>query len=182
MANKKLGINTIEDLKGHSIALNTPSAFQGTLTIKKELLDRHYDPDTFFSKILYLGINPQKRLEAVRNGEADSTFLSVCYAERHKRKTGFDLTEGLDAVGVKPNLSSHCLTSTDLYPNFSLLVSSNLSSQMIRQIAENLLRIKPNADGEYWTLASDYDPVDKMYEALKEGPYQHLKSWTLTRI
>uniref|UniRef100_UPI0026654C1D PhnD/SsuA/transferrin family substrate-binding protein n=1 Tax=Parasutterella excrementihominis TaxID=487175 RepID=UPI0026654C1D len=170
LANKKLGINTIEDLKGHSIALNTPSAFQGTLTIKKELLDRHYDPDTFFSKILYLGINPQKRLEAVRNGEADSTFLSVCYAE------------GLDAVGVKPNLSSHCLTSTDLYPNFSLLVSSNLSSQMIRQIAENLLRIKPNADGEYWTLASDYDPVDKMYEALKEGPYQHLKSWTLTRI
>lgn len=53
---------------------------------------------------------------------------------------------------------------------------------MIRQIAENLLRIKPNADGEYWTFASDYDPVDKMYEALKEGPYQHLKSWTLTRI
>ena len=85
-------------------------------------------------------------------------------------------------MGVKPNLSSHCLTSTDLYPNFSLLVSSNLSSQMIRQIAENLLRIKPNADGEYWTFASDYDPVDKMYEALKEGPYQHLKSWTLTRI
>lgn len=37
LANKKLGINTIEDLKGHSIALNTPSAFQGTLTIKKEL-------------------------------------------------------------------------------------------------------------------------------------------------
>lgn len=182
LANKKLGINTIEDLKGHSIALNTPSAFQGTLTIKKELLDRHYDPDTFFSKILYLGTNPQKRLEAVRNGEADSTFLSVCYAERHKRKTGFDLTVGLDAVGVKPNLSSHCLTSTDLYPNFSLLVSSNLSSQMIRQIAENLLRIRPNADGEYWTFASDYDPVDKMYEALKEGPYQHLKSWTLTRI
>ena len=27
LANKKLGINTIEDLKGHSIALNTPSAF-----------------------------------------------------------------------------------------------------------------------------------------------------------
>lgn len=182
LANKNLGVKTIEDLKGHSIALNTPSAFQGTLTIKKELLDRRYDPDSFFSKILYLGTNPQKRLEAVRNGEADSTFLSVCYAGRHKRKTGIDLTEGLDVVGVKPNLSSHCLTSTDLYPNFSLLVSSNLSSQMIRQIAENLLRIKPNADGEYWTFASDYDPVDKMYEALKEGPYQHLKSWTLTRI
>ena len=182
LANKNLGVKTIEDLKGHSIALNAPSAFQGTLTIKKELLDRRYDPDSFFSKILYLGTNPQKRLEAVRNGEADSTFLSVCYAERHKRKTGIDLTEGLDVVGVKPNLSSHCLTSTDLYPNFSLLVSSNLSSQMIRQIAENLLRIKPNADGEYWTFASDYDPVDKMYEALKEGPYQHLKSWTLTRI
>lgn len=182
LANKGSGIRTLADLKGHSIALNTPKAFQGTLTIKKELLDQGFDPDKFFSKAVYLGTDAQKRLDAVRQGEADSTFLSVCYAERFKSKTGIELFNEFQVVGGKSDPSTHCETSTDLYPNFSLLVSSKLSSQMIRQIAENLLKIKPNSQGEYWTFASDYAPVDKMYEALKEGPYQHLKSWTLKRI
>jgi two-component system sensor histidine kinase TtrS len=182
LARKGLGIKTFEDLRGHSIVLNTPSAFQGTLTIKKELIDRGYAPEKFFGGVRYIGTFPEKRLDAVRRGEADSTFLSVCYLERLKQRTGEDLTREFDLVGARREHGNLCLSSTALYPNYTILISPNLSSRVVREVATELLKLSPDADGEYWTIASDYRAVDDMYRAVKAGPYAYLNSWTAKRI
>lgn len=182
LSRKGSGITSLEHLKGKSIILNTPTAFQGSLTIKKELIDQNYDPDKFFGKIIYMGTNPEKRLDAVKKGVADSTFVSVCYLERIKNRMGMNLLEDFDLVNAKVIDDNLCLTSTSLYPNYTLLTSPNLNSQVIRKITETLLKIPPNSDGEYWTVASDYRSVDNMYRTIKAGPYSYLNSWTLERI
>lgn len=182
LSRKGSGIRSLAELKGKSIALNTPTAFQGTLTIKKELLDKNYDPNKFFGRIGYLGTNADKRLDAVKSGEYDSTFVSSCYLERLKQKKGRDLTREFDLVEPKKQTGSLCLTSTELYPNYTLLTSPNLNSSLIRSIAEALLKLPPNSQGEYWSFASDYRQVDNMYRAIKSGPYEYLNNWTVKRI
>lgn len=182
LSRKGSGIRSLAELKDKTIALNAPTAFQGTLTIKKELLDKKYDPNNFFSSIGYLGTDAGKRLDAVKSGVYDSTFVSSCYLERLKQKEGRDLTREFDLVEPKTQTGSLCLTSTELYPNYTLLTSPNLNPGLIRSIAEALLKLPPNSQGEYWSFASDYRQVDNMYRAIKSGPYEHLNNWTVKRI
>ena len=175
------GIRTLEDLRGKRIALNHPNAFQGTLTIKKELLDRGYDPEHFFSTVLYLGTDWKTRFEAVKNGVADATFGTVCLKERAKGKEA-QLLSGFAPVAARQDPRTGCYTSTELYPNHTILISPSLDVGTIRKIADAVYRMPPNAAGEHWMLASDFGAVDNLYRSLKLGPYEHLRSWTLARI
>jgi two-component system sensor histidine kinase TtrS len=108
--------------------------------------------------------------------------VNACYLERMKQRTGKDLAEEFDPVGARVAYGNKCLASTGLYPNYSILTSPELSSGTVRKIATELLKIPPNADGEYWTIASDYRAVDAVYRTLKAGPYEHLNAWTVKRV
>lgn len=175
------GIRTLSDLRGKIMAVNHPKGFQGILTIKKEIADLGYDPDAFFKDIRYYGLETEKRLKALRDGSADATSLNVCWAEREKAK-GIDVLEGLQTVGVKNQTASPCMTSTELYPNYSLLVSPQLDVRDLRKIVRAVHSMPVNSEGETWELAGNFRSTDDLYRTLKEGPYEYLRSWTLSRI
>ena len=181
VARKGSGLKSLDDLHGKILASNHPMAFQGTLTLKKELFDKGYDPEKFFGNILYLGMDRSKRYEAVLSGTADATICAVCLMERASGREKEILAQ-FEPVGATRDPHTGCLTSTKLYPNHTLLISPGLDVSTIRQIAEAVYRLPKNADGQHWMLASDFSAGDALYRDLRIGPYEHLRSWTLGRI
>ncbi|MCG5030743.1 PhnD/SsuA/transferrin family substrate-binding protein [Mesosutterella sp. OilRF-GAM-744-9] len=174
-------ISTLADLRGKSLAVNHPVGFQGILVLKKDLADAGYNPEQFFSRIEYYGLEPGPRLNAVRNGLVDAATINVCYAERMER-AGANVLEGLKTVAERKNPEARCRASTSLYPNWSLLVSPNLDAGTIVRIASAVHTMPPGADGHQWTIASDFSRADDLYRTLRMGPYAYLRSWTLERI
>jgi two-component system sensor histidine kinase TtrS len=171
---------TLEDLRGTTLGANHPIGFQGYLTLKKELVDRGYDPEKFFRKVIFYGLDPIKRLEALQRGEVDAVSLNVCYLERHIENRN-SLLQGLKPVGTKPNEST-CAASTDLYPNWSFLIAPNLDNRILVKVANALYTMPENIDGQKWTIASDFRAADNLYKTLKTGPYEYLSRWTLERF
>ena len=174
-------IHTLQDLKGKTIALNTPLSFQGTLTVKKAIFDLGEDPEHFFGEIRYLGTNPKERLSALSRGEVDATFTTVCYLEQRLAAKD-NLLENFQTVGAKKTETDRCLTSTELYPNHTIMVAPSLDGTTIEAIANAVASMDKNERGEHWVFASDFTTVDALYRDLRVGPYQYLNAWTLSRI
>jgi len=173
-------VNSLDDLKGKTLGVNHPIGFQGLLVIKKELLDKGYDADSFFKKINFYGLDPSKRLQALRDRKVDAVSLNVCYRERELKK-GNDVLAGLKVIDSRPN-ESNCLASTTLYPNWSFLTAPSLDSKLLVKVANALYSIPVKQDGQKWTLATDFRSADNLYRTLKTGPYSYLRSWTIDRI
>ena len=174
-------IQTLKDLKGKVLGINLANGFQCYLTLLKDLADMGYDPETFFRAARPYGLDPEPRLAALRRGEVDAVTVNACWTER-MREAGRDPLAGLKTVGVRAQSQAKCMTSTSLYPNWSFLISPNLSSETIVKIATALYRMPTSPDGERWTIASDYSSADALYRTLRAGPYAYLNSWTLERL
>lgn len=174
-------IQNLEDLKGRRIAVNAPNGFQGIQVVFREITETGFDWRTFFSEVKPYGLDYRLRLEALRKGEVDAATVNVCYPERMAEQ-GIDVLKGLRPIAVKEKTSVDCLTSTRLYPNWSLLASPELDSNTRIKIANAVYNMKPISDGQRWTMASDFRETDELYRVLKTGPYEYLNSWTLTRF
>ena len=174
-------LNTLEDLQGKTLGVNHPVGFQGILCLKKDIADAGYDPDRFFGNIIYYGLDPRPRIEALLRKEVDAITLNVCYIERQAQQ-GNDLLEKLRPVAERARSETHCRASTHLYPNWSLLVSPNLDAATIVRIASAVHTMPAEPDGHQWTIASDFSMADALYKTLKMGPYSYLRSWTLERV
>lgn len=174
-------IQRMKDLRGKRIGVNAPNGFQGIQVVFREIAEQGLEWRTFFSEVRSYGLDYRLRLEGLRNGEVDAATVNVCYAERMAEK-GIDVLEGLRPIAVKKQSLVSCLTSTRLYPNWSLLASPELDSNTRIKIANAVYAMKPVSDGQRWTMASDFRETDELYRVLKTGPYEYLNSWTLSRL
>lgn len=176
------GIRSLPDIRGKRIATDHRIGFQGVLTVKEELYRMGYDPDPFFSRAEFYGsdLDPLKseRLKALREGRADVAIVNSCWPER-AAAAGVDLLKGLRVVGLRENRESKCLTSTRLYPNWSILISPTLDVKTIRKISDAVRAMPENRAGEGWAIASDFREMDSLYRDLKAGPYEYLRDWSL---
>ena len=173
---KNSPVNEIKDLANKRIAVTSLTEFRDSLVLEKEFYDAglHFRPVPF-------GRNPRDRLSALKAGKADAAAVPVCWLEEES-EGGESLFSEFKPIGLKKTDEVHCLTSTALYPNWSILASYRLKGKDIAAIAETLHRMPMHEDGEYWTIASDFRSVDTVYKTLKKGPYAYLNEWTLRRI
>ncbi len=174
-------IQSLKDLRGKRIGVNAPNGFQGIQVVFREIAEQGMEWRTFFSEVRSYGLDYRLRLEGLRNGEVDAATVNVCYAERMAEK-GIDVLKGFRPIAVKKQSLVPCLTSTRLYPNWSLLASPELDSNTRIKIANAVYAMKPVSDGQRWTMASDFRETDELYRVLKTGPYEYLNSWTLSRF
>lgn len=75
VARKDHGIRTLQDLKGRTFAFVDPSSTSGYLFPKAALVDAGYDPDTYFSRVIYSGGHDASVL-AVKNGKVDGAAVA----------------------------------------------------------------------------------------------------------
>lgn len=174
-------INTIEDMKGKRLAATGPNGFAGHDLAFGELALRGQDPDHFFSSETYTNYDMPDILTKLRNNQADVGIVRNCLLENLK-------ASGQNVDDIKPLLvkdsseTARCLASTDLFPNWTIAATPQLSPELSRRVVLELFSLPSGPGGLHWTVASDYSGADAMYKQIRRGPYSYLREWNLKRF
>jgi phosphonate transport system substrate-binding protein len=80
IARKDHGIASLKDLRGKTFAFVDPSSTSGHLFPKAGLIKAGYDPDTYFSRVIYSGGHDASAI-AVQNGKVDAAAIADALLE-----------------------------------------------------------------------------------------------------
>ncbi|WP_295479421.1 PhnD/SsuA/transferrin family substrate-binding protein [uncultured Sutterella sp.] len=181
-------LRTLRDLKGARLVTSSPTAFTGLQLPLNVIQHAGYDPEKFFASTVFLGDGGRMReaIPKILAGEADVGFLRLCYLEEwladHPEDRGrIRVVNRLDdPASAEPEA---CARSTPLYPSWVIASTPATAPQVSRLVARALLQMRPAGAKElFWSVATDYASVDKIFRELKIGPYAYLRDWTLDRF
>jgi two-component system sensor histidine kinase TtrS len=172
-------IRSFEDMKGKRAAMLGARAFTGRVTALGEMLRRGYDPDRFFSQELYTVDSMPEEIRLLRSGAVDVAVVRTCFLEEIGK--GYPV-EDLAVIGARQSGESACLTSTDLYPNWTVFVTPRATPGIAKAATVALLGMKADDEGRSWSVASDFTAVDSLYRNLRMGPYAYLRSFSMMRF
>ena len=168
-------LQTLSDLAGKHLVANRPSGFSGYLIAMGEIALAGNDPDHFFSSRTFIGAQNASHEIArqVRYGFADVGILRLCAWEELLEK---DPSAAKDLRILAPKESrSACVHSTDLYPAHTLAALPHVTPEAVTATTLAFLRMPPTERGRSWAVATDYLSIDKLFRALKTGPYRYLR-------
>lgn len=168
-------LQTLGDLAGKNLVANRPSGFSGYLIAMGEIALAGNDPDHFFSSRTFIGAQNASHEIArqVRYGFADVGILRLCAWEELLEK---DPSAAKDLRILAPKESrSACVHSTDLYPAHTLAALPHVTPEAVTATTLAFLRMPPTERGRSWAVATDYLSIDKLFRALKTGPYRYLR-------
>lgn len=152
------GIESIEDLKGKTLAYPDPASTSGYLMPKAMFKKRNLDMDTYFSKLLSTGGHDGTIL-AVANKKVDAGAVAT-----------IDFDKMIEIGKVKES-EFRVLWKSDLVPNSPIVVRPGLDEQLKNRIGQAFLDAEmkaPNAMKNVDILK--YMPVDKMtYKSVREA-------------
>ncbi|MGN1149136.1 MAG: PhnD/SsuA/transferrin family substrate-binding protein [Sutterella sp.] len=174
-------IRTFDDMKGKRVTATGPNAFSGYHAALGEIARRGEDPDKFFGSFVRSGHDMTRELDLLRAGEADVAVVRTCLLEELK-------AQGADIADIRPLAlregihPAGCMTSTDLYPNWTIFATPSLSPENARLITQALLSMPKAENGVHWSVASDFTTTDRLYKAIRLGPYAYLRTWTWERF
>lgn len=75
IARKDHGVSNLKDLRGKTFAFVDPSSTSGHLFPKAGLIKAGYDPDTYFSRVIFSGGHDASAI-AVQNGKVDAAAIA----------------------------------------------------------------------------------------------------------
>lgn len=174
-------IREFADLRGKRVAATGPNAFSGYHAALGEIARRGEDPDTFFGSFVRSGHDMTRELDLLRSASADVAVVRTCFLEELKAK-GIDVSD-IRPVALRDGIHpSGCMTSTDLYPNWTIFATPRLSPENARLITQTLLAMPKAEHGVHWSVASDFTTTDTLYRSIRLGPYAYLRTWTWERF
>lgn len=168
-------LQTIGDLAGSHLIANRPSGFSGYLIAMGEIALAGNDPDHFFSSRTFIGAQNASHEIArrIRYGFADAGILRLCAWEELLQNDP-SAAEDLRILAPKKSKSA-CVHSTDLYPAHTLAALPHVTPEAVTATTLAFLRMPPTERGRSWAVATDYLSIDKLFRALKTGPYRYLR-------
>lgn len=170
-------IQTIEDLRGKSVAANHEKGFSGWQTALGELARRGLNPQHFFSRADFTNHDMAEVIRRVEDGRNDAGVVRTCFME------AMNLTlSRFRILGARDDGSIDCVHSTDLYPNWVIAAAPSLSPDLSRKIAAALFSMPPIGDDVRWSIATDFRGVDNLFRTLKIGPYEYLATFSFKRF
>lgn len=170
-------IQTIEDLRGKSVAANHEKGFSGWQTALGELARRGLNPQHFFSRADFTNHDMAEVIRRVEDGRNDAGVVRTCFME------AMNLTlSRFRILGARDDRSIDCVHSTDLYPNWVIAAAPSLSPDLSRKIAAALFSMPPIGDDVRWSIATDFRGVDNLFRTLKIGPYEYLATFSFKRF
>ncbi len=174
---RRRDLQSLDDLRGKTLAAVSPDAFGGYQLIWAELRRLGIDPERGGVNLLFTDFPMAQVVEAVRSGRVDAGVLRACLLESLER-------DGILPAGelrlLSPQQSaSPCQVSSRLYPGWAFAAASGTSAALSRDVLFALLSLPANADGESWSVPADYHPVHELFKELQIGPYAFLRatSW-----
>lgn len=175
------GIDSFVDMKGKVLAANMPGGFYGYQIALGEIIRRGYDPKTFFTQTIFVGRDLRAVVDAVISGRADVGTLSSCFLEDTYPKDS-EVRKKILPIGVNRSSIFPCLTSTKLYPNWSVSTMPSTSAEVSKRVTQALLTMPSLEGGMGWSIATDFSSTDRLFRELQVGPFGYLKEWLLTEF
>ncbi len=171
-------IAAINDLQHHSFAAVDKRSLGGWHAAKKMIFDAGYDPDRFFSDVIFTGTHDQVVFD-VLSGKVDAGTVRTTQLERMAAEGLIDLQDIRllhDQSQKYPDYPY--LVSTRLYPEWPFAVLEGTNKALSKQVAIALLMM--NADhpaakairGAGWTIPADYVEVRRLLRSLLLPPYE----------
>lgn len=140
-------IKSVADMEGKTLTTNFKGGFYGHQIGLGELARRGYDPDSFFKSTSYVGRDLRKVVDAVISGKSQVGSISSCFLEDEYPKDD-QVWKQIRPIGVRKNETS-CLSSTDLYPNWSVSTMPSTSPEIAKKVTLSLLNMPKIAGGSY---------------------------------
>ena len=182
--NDRKDLSELKDLRNLKLAATDDNDFTGFHAGMGELIHRGFNPDKFFSHIQFIGSSSKVAMhhvvDDVISGKADVGIVRTCFLEDLEKLSG--QAYPVKVIGEKPKDSFACKRSTDLYPNWTISSTKNLSSEDLRDVTKFLLEMPKTSDGKYWSLAPDLSNVENLMKELKIGEYDFLRHWSLKQV
>ena len=169
---------TFDDLKGLRAATSWTEGFTGVFIPQGEIVRRGEDPEKFF-RFVTAGSPVTRLLDAVLDGSADVAMARACTIELLYEKDPAYAAQ-FRPIGARGQTAGfHCLRSTDLYPNWTFVSTTEAPWEASSLVTRALLSMPKTARGSAWGVVSDFAEVDELYKTLKRGPYAYLRVETL---
>ena len=170
-------IQSFADLKDKRLAIVSPHAFGGYLTLVYAAWKQQIDLPNTVAQLLPTGFPLDNLLYALRDGKADAAVVPVCQleqmaAEHLLNADNYRIVEDHTPAGLG------CKVSTALYPNWSLAKTSRAGQKLAKQVTQALLALPEQsaaataADSLGWTTAVSQLTIDRMYKDLDMHPLQ----------
>ncbi len=168
-------LNTIESLKGQTIAAVGEEAFGGFQLARKVFLDHKIDIFKDLN-VEWLGFPQADIVRYVLSGKADAGIVRTGVLEKMANKKDISLSQ-FQIVAQKKTHAIPFVHSSSLYPEwpFSSLPKTDIG--LAKKVAIALLEMPQNSipalasDGAGWTIPSDYQPVREVLKELHIAPY-----------
>lgn len=169
-------LNSISDLQNKNLAINQDTGFSGFQIAMGELSKQGYNPEKFFHQIRSLGVDTGDVVKAIREKKADVGVIRTCSLET------LEDTADLKVISPKSVPWLGCVSSTDLYPNWTFSTLPRAVPSVTRDVARALFSMPAVGNGLRWGIATDFTAVDFLFRTLKIGPFFYLRQWTLSRV
>lgn len=173
-------IRTIADMKGRRAVLNSKANFINYQIPMAAVADAGFDPDDFFKSEIITHDQPQLTVEKLLKGEADVSAFRICEYEALLEKWP-ELEGRLRPVAPVHENTRACLRSTSLFPGWTVARTSSLvEPAMTKRMVEALMSMPVDPkSGMGFSVATEFDRVDRVFKTLRIGPYAYLREWTL---
>jgi two-component system sensor histidine kinase TtrS len=177
------GINTLEDLRGHSMMAVYTTSLGGFQMAMREMLEQGIDPYSDLKELRWGGIHDHVVM-SVLGGEVDFGTVRTDILERMALAGTIDLDD-FRIINPQQVEEFPFALSTRLYPEWPFSKVAHTADSLAQQVAVALLNMPHDHPaalaGEYagWTIPLDYQPVHDLFMTLKLPPYQNLGKFTL---
>jgi phosphonate transport system substrate-binding protein len=162
------GISKLEDLKGKRFAYGDPVSTSGCLYAKELIRSKGYDPEKFFSNVIYAGAH-DKVVMAVYNKQVDGGAIYGGVVSDAREKVVGTIKDVMAKTKV--------IAKSAEIPNDTVSVSNTLPENLTKKITDGLIKVAASKEGRMaimdvygidgFVLAkdSDYDSVRKVAKA-----------------
>lgn len=168
IARNDTGINKLSDLKGKRFAYGDPVSTSGSIYPKHLIRASGYNPDTFFSNVIYAGAH-DKVVMAVYSKQVDGGAIYGGVVSDAREKV----------VGTIKDLmeKTHVIAKSIEIPNDTVSVRKGLPADIVKKVKDGLLKIAKSDEGKISVMSlygidgfvpakdSDYDSVRKVARA-----------------
>lgn len=172
-------LNWIKDLNGLRAISGLDSMFFNYQLPMSAVAAEGFDPDKFFSSVTKVDTPVYKVLQALEIGTHDVGLIRACMLE----ELGEKYLKAFKVISPVKNSPLKCLHTSELYPNWTVGVAPGVDSEVAKKVAGVLLTAPPYGPEEIsWSVANNFNRIDRIYKDLKLGPYEFLRHWSLMRF
>lgn len=162
------GINKLEDLKGKKFAYGDPMSTSGTIYPKHLIRSLGYDPEKFFSEVIYAGAH-DKVVMSVYNRQVDAGAIYGGVVSDARLKVKSVIPDVLTKTKV--------IAKSIKIPNDTVSVRKGLPKDIVKKVVQGLMAIARSDEGREAIMTvygidgfvpakdSDYDSVRKVAKA-----------------